>query len=753
MNYLLFLLNPDHIILGAGLAPPGFMNEVNRKMKSLDINGFPPCTIDFPLEFSPEEIAALATPVNTLLKCNYLIGTSVDFDGAFQSLFDIAAEVAGVDCGAYITGSHDANDFSVIVSRQVTRHNAGGEVSLFFPAALARTFNKGIHLEASKNPHSEKVCQGWKATALVAFPLRRNLEFIGALVFGKREPHPFTAEQIKLLWVLAGQAENLILQSDAVKTLSFYSFLDPLTHLYNRRYFDDLLEKEIFRSRRNGKPISLLTLDLDGFKAYNDTFLHSSGDIALQEVASILRDCVREVDTVARLGGDEFAILLVESSSQGARDRARRIIQRLEARMLPGREQIRTERLSASIGVATFPDDAFDRQDLTHKSDHALYMAKHQGGGKVCLYQEISELLSVRLEIGDLPVQKIYDAARSIVDMDKFLEILLFTAMQGMSAGRGSIVVLDSEGNFTLRAAIGFRNGEQHFSPGTIVSAGPVTSWVAEKKEPLLVSGQEDTPLPMQWKRNGYQGNSFLSIPLIEQGRVLGVLHLTNKKGNQPFTRDDLAAFEPVAREITAILSQGILFHENVKTFSISILRSLGSALELRFPFLSGHNKRVQDIALRIGKKLGISHADMVTLGTAAALHDIGLIGIPGEILSKNRKLTERELEIARKHPFLGAKLLEGVPGMEETRRVILEHQEFFDGSGYPSGLQGEEISLGARILSLAEFYDSITSSRPHRGGLRHEEALQLVRNNMNTIFEARICKAFLEEIREPLPS
>src|SRR3990172_1048559 len=103
------------------------------------------------------------------------------------------------------------------------------------------------------------------------------------------------------------------------------------------------------------------------------------------------------------------------------------------------------------------------------------------------------------------------------------------------------------------------------------------------------------------------------------------------------------------------------------------------------------------------------------------------------------------------RHPFLGAKLLEGVPGMEETRRVILEHQEFFDGSGYPSGLQGEEISLGARILSLAEFYDSITSSRPHRGGLRHEEALQLMRNNMNTIFEPRICKAFLEEIREPL--
>ena len=86
---------------------------------------------------------------------------------------------------------------------------------------------------------------------------------------------------------------------------------------------------------------------------------------------------------------------------------------------------------------------------------------------------------------------------------------------------------------------------------------------------------------------------------------------------------------------------------------------------------------------------------------------------------------------------------------MEEAGRIILEHQEYVDGSGYPYGLQGEEISVGARIVSLAEFYDSITSSRPHRGGLRKEEALQLVRNNMGTMFDEKICRAFLEENRD----
>ncbi|TFH32904.1 MAG: diguanylate cyclase [Deltaproteobacteria bacterium] len=723
-------------------------------MKYSDPNGFPPCKIDFPLDFSPQEIATLTDPINTLLKCNSLLGTSVDFGDSIQSLFDIAGEVAGVDCCAYISVSPDANDFEIAASRNLPSRDTGDKDSLLLPAALARSFNKGIHLEAEENPHFAKACKGWEATSLVAFPLRRNLEFIGALVFGKREIRPFTPVQMKLLWVLVGHAENLVFQGDAVKTLSFYSFFDPLTHLYNRRYFDELLEKEILRSSRNGKPVSLVMLDIDGFKAYNDAFLPSSGDIALQEVATILQGCVREVDTVARLGGDEFAIILLESNAVDSRILAQRIIERLGRHRFPGRGNVRAESLSASAGIATFPADAFDQQDLAQKSAHALQMARHQGGGKVCLYQEISGLgSSPSLETSEIPVQKIFAAARSVVDMDRFLEILLFTAMQGLSAGRGSIVVTNSDGNFTLRAAIGFGNGEEQFGPGTAVPAGTVTSWVTEKKEPLLVTGREDLPLPMQWKRNGYESDSFLSIPLLEDGRLLGILHLTNKKGNQPFTRDDLTSFEPLAREITSILSQGILFRENVKTFSSAILRSLSTALELRFPFLGGHGNRVQDLSLRIGKRLGLPDGELATLGMAATLHDIGIVGIPGEILTKSQKLTDRELEIARKHPFLGAKMLEGIPGMEEAGRIILEHQEYFDGSGYPYGLRGEEISLGARIVALAEFYDSITSSRPHRGGLRQEEALQLVRNSMGTIFDERICRAFLEESRETLHS
>jgi diguanylate cyclase (GGDEF)-like protein len=716
-------------------------------MNSSIFQNVPKCTFDHPLEFTPSEIGSLANSINVLLKTTFLIGTSRDMEGTFQSLFDIAEEIAGIECGAYFSEDQASGRLETVVSRRVPP-KMDQDPSLFAPAEIARHFGKVIQLDAGKDPLFRSICETWQSASLAAFPLRLNREFIGGLVFGNKAPQPFTSAQMKLLWALSIQAENLLLQGEAVRTLSFYSSLDPLTHLYNRNYFNNQMEIEISRSRRNGKPFSLLMIDLDGFKVYNDRFLHSAGDIALQEFSSILQASVREVDTAARYGGDEFALILFESDAEGARDLARRIIERQKMHLVPGREGIRTERLSVSIGAATFPADSFDMQHLVIKANHALSMAKSRGGGKVCLYHEIADLLAVSSSKIDIPIQKIYGAARSIVDMDTFLEILLFNAMQGLSADRGSIVVTTPKGDLTLRAAIGFGKGEEKFTPGSTLTTGAVTNWVMEHREPLLVSGQGEMPLPKQQERNGYRSDSFLSVPLLHEGQMLGAIHLANKRDKKPFTREDLKIFKPISGEIARILSEGIAFRENVRSFSTSFLLSLSRALELRFPFLNGHNGRVVDLSVRIGKKIGLEGEELTALGTAAALHDVGIVGIPSSILMSNRKLSDTDLETTRKHPILGAKLVEGVPGMEETRRIILEHHEFWNGSGYPYGLKGEQISKAGRILSVVEFYDSITSERPYRGKLVPEEAVQLVHNSMDTLFDREVCLALLEGLK-----
>ncbi len=715
-------------------------------MNFSNLQNVPKCTFDHPLEFTPFEIGSLANSINVLLKTTFLIGTSRDMEGTFQSLFDIAEEVAGTECCAYLSKDQASGLFNMGVSRHIPPETTQAP-TLFAPAEIARHFGKVIQLDAGKDPLFQSICETWQSASLAVFPLRLNREFIGALVFGNKAPHPFTSAQMKLLWALSIQAENLLLQGEAGRTLSFYSFLDPLTHLYNRRYFNSQMEIEISRSRRNGKPFSLLMIDLDGFKVYNDRFLHSAGDVALQEFSSILQASIREVDTAARYGGDEFVLILSESDAEGASNLARRIIERQKMHLVPGREGIRTERLSVSIGAATFPADSFDMQELVNKANHALSMAKSRGGGKVCLYHEIADLLPVSSSEIDIPIQKIY-GARSIVDMDTFLEILLFNAMQGLSADRGSIVVTTPKGDLTLRAAIGFGKGEEKFTPGSTLTTGAVTNWVMEHREPLLVSGQGEMPLPKQQEKNGYRSESFLSVPLIHEGQMLGAIHLSNKRDKKPFTREDLKIFKPISGEIATIFSEGMTFRENVRSFSTSLLLSLSSALELRFPFLNGHNGRVVDLSVRIGKKLGLKGEELAALGTAAALHDGGIVGIPSSILMSNRKLSDTDLEAIRKHPLLGAKLVEGLPGMEETRRIILEHHEFWNGSGYPYGLKGEQISKAGRILSVVEFYDSITSERPYRGKLVPEEAVQLVHNSRDTLFDREVCLALLEGLK-----
>ena len=714
-------------------------------MASFDATVVPRCTIDLPLDISPDEIVSLSGPVNTLLKSSYLLGATFEIDAIFNSLFDIAEEIAGVEaCGLLSCKESDPATWEVRLGRRIEASPPPDRLPfLIAPGAIAAHFGKAVSMDPEWGEWSGPICEAWSSDSLVAFPMHRDRDIAGAVVFGKRDSHPFTSVQMKLLWALSLQAQTHFHRADFSKTLSYYSFLDPLTHLCNPRYFDNQFEKEILRSRRSGGSFSLLMFDIDGFTAYNERFTNSAGDIALQEFAGILSGSVREVDSVARLGGDEFGILLLEGDTEGAKALAERITQRFHRHLLPGEMESRTERLSVSIGVASFPSDSFDKADLLSKADRALQVARSKGGGKVLCYHETADAEGLKNLLPDLPVQKIYEAGRSVVDMDKFLEILLFTGMQGLSAGRGSIVVKDAEGDFTLRAAIGFSRHEEHVTASGAFRAGAITTWVVDHQLPLIVSKPEDSPFSGTFRKNGYQTESFLSIPLTHHGQTLGALHLTNRKDHRVFTHEDLKTFAPITSEIAAILAQGIGFRENVRNISLSILTSLSDALELRFPFLSGHSNRVRDLSTRIGERMGLAKADLTALRQAAELHDVGIVGIPGNLLAKKSRLSEQETEMVRKHPFLGSKMLEGVPGMDATRRAILEHHEHFDGSGYPYGLRRDDISVAARILSVAECYDSAVSVPPHRGAIAPEEALHMVKTGAGTLFDPEVAQFF----------
>jgi diguanylate cyclase (GGDEF)-like protein len=220
------------------------------------------------------------------------------------------------------------------------------------------------------------------SVAAMAFPLECRGKTVGALVGvdrapAAREPRLAAATQAALLWVLEPGAiaiDNAL----RVQRAEALSVTDDLTQLYNSRYLSQVLRRETKRASRSGRPLSLLFIDLDGFKAINDTHGHLYGSRALVEAAGLIRVSARETDVVARFGGDEFALILPDTGSEGAAAVGERIRERVNAHRFLQGDGLNIH-LTVSVGVATLPDVAHSTEGLIQAADEAMYHVKEHG--------------------------------------------------------------------------------------------------------------------------------------------------------------------------------------------------------------------------------------------------------------------------------------------------------------------------------------------------------------------------------------
>ena len=220
------------------------------------------------------------------------------------------------------------------------------------------------------------------AGAVVAFPLSCRGRKVGALlgldrVVSKREPKMSASllRAVRLLLEPASVALDNALQLQRAQELSV---TDDLTKLYNSRYLNQVLRREAKRASRSGRPLSLLFIDLDGFKSVNDTHGHLFGSRVLVEAAAVIRGSARETDVVSRFGGDEFALVLPDTGADGAYAVGARIRERVAAHTFLGDDGLNI-RLSCSVGVATLPDVAASAEELMHAADKAMYAVKETG--------------------------------------------------------------------------------------------------------------------------------------------------------------------------------------------------------------------------------------------------------------------------------------------------------------------------------------------------------------------------------------
>ena len=248
-------------------------------------------------------------------------------------------------------------------------------------AIASWVMNRGQEFVTADLAKDARVTDG-AVGAVVAFPLSCRGRKVGAVVAldrvpSTREPR-MASSMLRAVRVLLEPASVALDNALLLKRAEALSVTDDLTHLYNSRYLNLVLRRETKRASRSGRPLSLLFIDLDGFKAVNDTHGHLFGSRALVEAAAVIRSSARETDVVSRFGGDEFAIILPDTGGEGAYAVGARVRDKIAAHTFLVADKLNIH-LTVSVGVATLPDVAASSEELVQAADKAMYQVKESG--------------------------------------------------------------------------------------------------------------------------------------------------------------------------------------------------------------------------------------------------------------------------------------------------------------------------------------------------------------------------------------
>ncbi|WP_343344736.1 diguanylate cyclase [Terrisporobacter petrolearius] len=369
---------------------------------------------------------------------------------------------------------------------------------------------------------------------------------------------------------------NLKLKELAVK--------DGLTGLLNHRSFQDVLDTYITDSQKEDKEVSLLFMDIDNFKNYNDINGHQKGDWLLTRLGEILRNTVDDLGVVARYGGEEFAIILYDQTEEAALNLGELIRQNIQQTYFIGQELQPNKNITVSIGVSTYPKVAKNKKQLIELADNALYRAKSFDKNRVERYYNI------------------LDEIDSSIDK-KALE------------------------------------------------------------------------------------------------SIANILNKINKKDKYTY----------------------------------------------------GHSERVVIYAKKFAMYLNMDEKSKKDLLLAAYLHDIGKLEISKELLNKREKLSQSEFNILRQHPTLGADLVSNIEAFNAVVPVIKYHHEKYDGSGYPNNIKGEEIPYLARVLTIIDSFDAMTSKRPYNVRKDYNQAIIELKKCAGTHFDVELVSKFIDMLQSDM--
>ncbi|HJT63850.1 MAG TPA: diguanylate cyclase [Candidatus Limnocylindria bacterium] len=375
---------------------------------------------------------------------------------------------------------------------------------------------------------------------------------------------------------------------------------DRLTGIPNRESLLRTLAGEVERATRHSKPMSVAFMDIDRFKAINDTYGHRVGDAVLQQLAGLITRSIRASDIFGRYGGEEFMLILPETTPEDAYVLAEELREMVMRRPLSVASGVLVD-ATISIGVAGGHSTELQVDRLVDAADAAMYVAKSEGRNRSFLFGSVTDESVIR------------------------------------------------------RAVI---------TPERRDAAAAIGRWASASAARALASVLAPQPH--------------------HRGRP---------------------------SDMIAALSIGVALH------------------------------------------MGLSRVELDRIRVAALLHDLGKLALPGEILDKPSSLTDVEWQVVGEHPRIGQVILEQATSMRDAVPIVLHHHERFDGTGYPHGLRGEEIPLGARIVAVADAYHAMVHERPYKSALTHAQALTELRRHASTQFDPTVVEVFIAIFGEQVPS
>ncbi|MEW6095149.1 MAG: HD-GYP domain-containing protein [bacterium] len=341
----------------------------------------------------------------------------------------------------------------------------------------------------------------------------------------------------------------------------------------------------------------------------------------------------------------------------------------------------------------------------------------------------------------------------STLHIKELLPIIMELTTKLLKAEASSLMLIDEEHNeFVFEVALGEKK-EEIKRIRFPISEG-VAGWVVKNKQPISIADVRKDPRFSQDRRIDeeikFVTKSILCVPLLIKNRIIGVVEAINKIGEDRFSKDDLELLQAMANQ-EAIAIENSHLYEDLKNLFFSSIKALVTTIEAKDPYTHGHSERVMKYSQAIAQKLNLSSDEEETIRLAGLLHDIGKIGIDESILRKTEKLTDEEFEQIKKHPEIGAGIIRPIKQLQSIVPGVWQHHERYDGNGYPNKLQGKDISIGGKILAVADTFDAMTSDRPYRKGLPHQRALDEIKEHAGSQFDSEVATAFLKAYEDGL--